>query len=283
MAETSLDTLILLIARRLGAATGGLSTSGTTTTLVDTAALFEPDSTWIGHYIRFLSGANVNQERLIIASSQSAKSVTFDPSVSVAVASAVGYQITPMRYQLYLDAIFNAIASAGDSWVVMKDDATSITFNGNQEYSLPSDVLMLHQVWYGDGQFWDQIGTWEVLGTPGAYKLHFRDFPIPFSDMLADGTNKIRLIYAASPPILNSPSQTLTMGGTADRQVILYLQEMALYYLHTGLWSKTAGEQARSHMSQAQQHHAEALRLKASRTPIPGPTSIRARRIAGHI
>lgn len=284
MAETTLNSLVMAIARRLGNAIEGTATGGSTTTLVDTVALWQPNDSWNSHFIRILTGANAGVERLVTDHVQSTKTLTLDPALSYTISAGDQYQVTPVQYQHFLDAIRNGIAAAGDAWVTMVDDATTLTWTGAQEYSLPADLLMIHQLWAGDGTYWDSLNTYEVIGTPGAYKLMIRSWPAVSFAPTSSSTISIRILYSKSSPALDYPTSTLGMGSTADRQIILYLQEMALKHLHERAWSANlSGETSRANMSKAQMHLAEAERIKRERKPAPLPMHTRNRRYADQI
>lgn len=281
MAETTLNEIVLKIARRLGRSTSGTATGGTTTTLIDTAALWQPDNAWAAHYLRFLTGSNADIERLITSHSQSAKTLTFNPATSIAAAADDQYMILPLEYKDFTDAIGSAVDSAGSAWMAIRDDTTSLSFNGAQEYALPADVALVYQVWSGDGTTWAPIYTYEILGRPGAYKLVLRDHPGSFTPQ-AVGSSTMRILYAAILTTPQKPYGTLDMGE--DREAVLYVEEMALYFIHQTLWSRNpTGEQARSHMSKSQQHRAEAAEIKARRRISPPSVTVQRRRYAEQI
>lgn len=281
MAETTLNEIVLKIARRLGRSMSGTATGGTTTTLIDTAALWQPDNTWAAHYLRFLSGSNADVERLVTSHAQSTKTLTFNPATSIAAAANDQYMILPLEYKDFTDAIGSAVDSAGSAWMAIRDDSTTLSFNGAQEYDLPADVALVYQVWAGDGASWVPIYTYEVLGRPGAYKLSLRAHPGVFTPQ-AVGSSPMRVLYAS---VLNAPQKpydTLDMGE--DRQAVLYIEEMALYFIHQTLWSRNpTGEQARSHMSKSQQHRAEAAAIKAERRVAAPAVTVQRRRYAEQI
>ncbi len=281
MAETTLNEIVLKIARRLGRSTSGTATGGTTSTLIDTAVLWQADNTWAAHFLRFLTGDNADLERLVRSHLQSTKTLTFDPVTPFAAAEGDQYMILPLEYKDFTDAIGSAVDSAGSAWMAIRDDTTSLSFNGAQEYSLPADVALVYQVWSGDGTTWAPVYTYEILGRPGAYKLVLRDHPGSFTPQ-AVGSSSMRILYAS---VLNAPQKpydTLDMGE--DRQAVLYIEEMALYFIHQTLWSRNpTGEQARSHMSKSQQHRAEAADIKAHRRISPPSVTVQRRRYAEQI
>ena len=281
MAETTLNEIVLKIARRLGRSTSGTATGGTTSTLIDTAVLWQADNTWAAHFLRFLTGDNADLERLVRSHLQSTKTLTFDPVTPFAAAEGDQYMILPLEYKDFTDAIGSAVDSAGSAWMAIRDDTTSLSFNGAQEYSLPADVALVYQVWSGDGTTWAPVYTYEILGRPGAYKLVLRDHPGSFTPQ-AVGSSSMRILYAS---VLNAPQKpydTLDMGE--DRQAVLYIEEMALYFIHQTLWSRNpTGEQARSHMSKSQQHRAEAAEIKARRRISPPSVTVQRRRYAEQI
>jgi len=283
MAETTLNDLVLSIARRLGHATSGTATGGTSSTLIDTATLWQADNVWAAHFLRFLTGDNADLERLITAHAQSTKTLTFNPTAPYTVANGDQYMILPLEYQDFKTAINNAVLSAGGAWMAIRDDTTSLTYTGAQEYALPADLAVLYQVWSGDGTTWAPVYTYEVLGRPGAYKLSFRSYPGGITTT-GQMQSSIRVLYAAALPSLEKPYGTLDMGEGADQQAALYIQEMALYQIHQTLWSRNpTGEQARSHMSMSAQHQSTAAEIKANRRPAPPAATMQRRRYAEQI
>lgn len=286
MAETTLDTLVLALARSMGRAASGVADSGTTTTLTDADTLYQPANTWINHYLRMTSGTNIGVSRLITASTQ-AGTVTVSPAFNYAVAASAEYQVLPVEYEYFTQAVKDAVSAAGDDWVKMVDDTTTLTFtSGTMEYSLPSDCVLLYQVWAGDsdGLTWAPINSYDVLGIPGAYKLIIRGWPQTDPGQSTSLSSIIRLVYAASLTMLDASTATLGIGDGVERTATEFIREMSLYRLYDMLWARNmTGEQARSNMSKSQTHYANAERIRARRSPLPIRTTSRTRRYAEQI
>lgn len=288
MAETTLDTLILALARSMGhAVSGAATTAGTTTVLTDSATLYQPDKTWVNHYLRVTSGTNIGVSRLITSSTQSSTSVTVSPAFNYAIASAVEYQILPVEYDYFAQAVKDAVSAAGGDWMTMRDDTTTLTYvNGTNEYSLPSDLCLLHQVYVGDsdGLSWAPVNSYDVLGVPGAYKLIIRGWPENDPGSTTSISSIIRLVYAASLTMLDTPTATLGIGDGVERDAVSFIREMALHNLYEMLQSRNpTGEQARSNMSMAQAHYNKAQQIRQRRSTQPIRTTSRTRRYAEQI
>ena len=288
MAETTLDTLILALARSMGhAVSGAATTAGTTTVLTDSATLYQPDKTWVNHYLRATSGSNIGVSRLITSSTQASTSVTVSPAFNYAIATAVEYQILPIEYDYFAQAVKDAVSAAGDDWVKMVDDSTSLTYTaGTNEYSLPSDLNLLHQLYVGDSAllYWAPVTAFDVLGIPGAYKLVIRSWPLQTQQVTPSLTTAMRLVYSSSVTMLDTPTATLGIGDGDERDAVSFIREMALHNLYEMLQSRNpTGEQARSNMSMAQAHYNKAQQIRQRRSTQPIRTTSRTRRYAEQI
>jgi len=288
MAETTLDTLILALGRSMNhAASGVAESSSTTTTLVDSATLYQPDNTWVNHYLRVTSKGNIGLSRLITASSQSATRVTFSPAFPYAIEAASEYHILPLEYDYFQQAVKDAVSAAGDDWVKMVDDTTSLTYvAGTNEYSLPSDLNLLHQLYVGDSSrlYWAPVTSYDVLGVPGAYKLIIRSWPVQAEQITPSITTAMRLVYSSSVTMLDTPTATLGIGDGDERDAVSFIREMALHFLYEMLQSRNpTGEQARSNMTMAQAHYNKAEQIRRRRSTQPIRTTSRTRRYAEQI
>jgi hypothetical protein len=285
MAELTLNDLIMTIARRYGNAANGTATGGTTTTLVDTAGLFHPDHTWANFYLYQATGANAGVERLVTDSVQSTKTLSLDPALSNVVAAAVEYQVLPIQRQYFVDAINEAIRRADDTWMQVKQDE-SLSLSTAQEYTLPSDLILLLGVYIGipgNTVAWSPYTGYEVImPTAGTPKLHLRNIPQPFTIPTSSNTT-IRLIYAANPSMLTTGAGTLGIGEPM-RGAISFIQEMALHLLHEQAVARNVtGEAARAHLTLAQQHLDKAREIKGTVKPSNIQRRMRTRVLPQHI
>lgn len=287
MAETTLDTLILALARSMGRAANGVADSGSTSTLVDADVLYQPNNTWANHYLRITSGNNAGVSRLITVSDQATTKVTVSPVFSYTIPAAAEYQILPLEYEYFTQAVKDAVSAAGDDWVKMVDDSTTLTYTaGTNEYSLPSDLNLLHQVFVGDSDllYWAPVTSFDVLGIPGAYKLIIRSWPTQTQEVVPSLTTAIRLVYSSSITMLDTPTATLGIGDGDERDAVSFVREMALHFLYEMLQSRNpTGEQARSNMTMAQAHYNKAEQIRRRRSIQPIRTTSRTRRYADQI
>jgi hypothetical protein len=277
----TLDQMIERVAGRLGMSQSGTATAGSATTLTDTLSLIQPDNQWQLYYLRMTSGANAGAERLITAHNQAAKTLTVDPAFNNPVALGDAYQIKSLQHAEFVRAIQTAIASAGDRFMQVVDDPTTLTFTTEQEYALPADLIMLNNVFAGWGNRWLEISSWRVLGAPGAYKLHIGsppDWPY-FAVTIPLGTlAQMRLIYTKMPTTLSAGGDSLGVGGASEGLATTYMEEYALAVINQSLMSRNAtGEKARVHMSLAEQHRAEAERIKNTWVNRPTARSVQVR------
>lgn len=285
MAATTLDQLVLAIGRRFGQAASGTATGGGTASLIDTAALWQPDGHWVNHYVRFTSGSNANAERLITASVQSSKTLTLDPSLTNAVAASDAYQILPLPRADIVGAIQDAIYRMGAKWVATNTDQT-IGYSGDQEYDLPTDLLFIISLWLGSAEDWSPITNYEVVGEPGALVLNIRDGLDARQRVLAAaGTQEyFRVVYAALPTLISTGSASLGVGETQERDAIAYIQEYALHLLHQGAVARNkTGESARASLSLAQMHLAESEKIRTMARPQVPMRRARTRMVPRHI
>gem|GEM_PF-5279233 len=275
----TLDQLVLTIAKRFGHAQDGIATSGSSTTLVDTPRLYQANEYWNDATIYFLAGGNPGVSRII--SSYSAVTLSWASALSVAVINGDTYQVLPRGRQDFVDAIQEAIRKAGESWMVMKDDTTSLDFSTAQEYTLPADLVTLNAVYAGDGTYWAPVLAWEVLpNSAEAYKLMIRQWPKwPYlQDAGQVALSDMRLEYLALPTSLTAGADVLGMATNVERECVSFIVEYALHLLHQNeLAHNVTGLAARTHVTLAEKHYNEAMRVMAMRKVNTQPKRIRTR------
>jgi len=269
MAQT-LNDIILNVGRNFGNVLAGALTSGGTTTVTDTNNLIQPDNYWENYYCRFDAA---DQERLVTAYSQSTKTLTVDPAFSSSsITTASTYTLLPIQRVDLVAAIQQAINSAGSSWAVLKDDSSSLTFTTAQVYDLPSDLVALSDVYGGDGNYWAPVMNWEIIGSPGSYKLMFKKLPELRTPALPTETPLIqmRLQYVALPTLLSTGSDTIGIGDVAERELVQYIIYYASFILHQQAFVRNVtGEAARGHMSAAESFRRQAEGIKENRQRVP--------------
>lgn len=283
MAQT-LDQLVLAVARRYGGAESGTATGGTTSTLTDASARWEPDNTWNNKFVRITSGANAGQERLVLASTQSTRTLSLDPALASVVANGDTYQLLPRRRNDFVEAINEAITRAGDTWlsVEIKDD---IAFSARtQEYGLPSDLVGVLAVWIGMADAWQPQTSFEVLGNAGAYKLHLRSIYTPNPQLTNVSQVFVRIQYTSLPALLANPADTLTLGDAYERDAVGYIVEYALGLLNQRAFSENkTGEASRAFLTASERHFQEAELIRSRARPQPVMERNRTRRVPAHI
>ena len=183
-------------ARALGTVSEGVATSGSATTIGDNVErITEADDYWIGGSAWVLydaggAGAAPQGEYGYISDSvQVTGVITLRTALTVAVAPGDKYALGRKRYplQLMIQKINEAFG------VIEKTDITTITIGSQQlEYSLPSDVLDLKEVWLQTDQTannWQRVFDYaaQKSATGTANKL-------TFSRQLSAGY-KVKLVY----------------------------------------------------------------------------------------
>ena len=222
MAKTLFD-LTLDLARLLQTTQEGLATGGSTTTILDSVERLEADDYWNGGTVWITydaAGAGAapqNEYGYVSDFAQSGGTVTIRTALTAAVASSDRYAIATPRYPLQL-----LIQKIGEVlWLIEKTDITTITTASNQlEYTLPTDLMNLKQVWLQtdtDVNDWDQVHDWykQKSATGTADKLVFRRQPAasyavklvyePYhsvlrvaTDKMDDGINSLQVVHDAA-------------------------------------------------------------------------------------
>lgn len=293
MPSATLNGLIENIAARFGNYTFGTTTAGSTTTLLyDTNNLIHPSKTWINFYVRLMgtvadTTGNTTSERMISDSSQDAKSVTISPALLTAPAAGVKYEIKQLQTRDYIQAIHAAIYAAGDRFMKMVDDTTSLTMNVRQEYPLPLDLVVLHSVYAGWNNRWVPLTNYEVVGVPGSYKIligSVPDWPYTAVTIPKGMSWQVRLEYTAMQPDLVNGTSELSIQGTNRNTAFSYMEEYALHVLNLMAVSRNStGEKARAHLTLSENHRGEAERIKNQFNNKPVMRRVETRRFSQSI
>lgn len=151
MAKTLFD-LTYELARLLGVVSEGVATGGSTTTIADTVERTEANDFWNGGSAWILydaggAGAAPQGEYSFISDFATTGGViTLRSTLTAAAASGDRYAVAGLRYPLQL--LVQKINEVLRTIPVTTEDITTITIADSQtEYSLPSDVWDLKQVW----------------------------------------------------------------------------------------------------------------------------------------
>lgn len=270
----TLNDLALQVARRYKSAQSGSATGGTATTLIDTAALIQPDNAWVNHYVRFVSGANVGAERLITAFSSASKQITFSPALSNTVSLNDQYHIMPVQFARVNDAIQAGVRAAGQKWIQYKS-VENISLSSEQEYALPADCVTVHQVFLGSAGYWYPYTAYEVTGSSGAYQLMLREanaFPTTYGQAVnGQSFTTMRVDYTALPALAAGAS---TLGlGDYENEASEFITEYALYVLKQADFDgDVTGAAARGSLAAAERHYQAAMTIKqnARIQQVPG-------------
>lgn len=288
MAAKTRADLVEEVARKFGNYRQDAASGGSSTTVVDSGALHEPDDYWVGHWAYILtdaggeSAAPEGEERPITDYDQGSYTLTVDPAFSAAVASEDTYEILPARRADLVAAVNAGVVAAAETWLVHTMDTTTVTIaNDDYDYSLPTDLVRLLELWVRDetDEAWALVPAreWHVGGTPGAAVLYF--------DALGglEAGQTVRLDYLARMSELATESSSLGLGEPAEREAVWFIVEYALYWLHDQAANRDpTGPAFRAHMTQAsgKLELAETIRQKASRFQRPG--TLRSQRWARH-
>ena len=269
MAANTLADFIAELADRYGNYVQLTITGGTTTTVIDTGDLYQPDDYWIGAYSYVLtdaggaSAAPEAQERPITDFVQSTGTATVSPAYSAAPAVGDTVEFLPAQRAVLKRAINAAIVSAGLTWPTITADITTITIATNDyDYTMPTACVRLLSVWYRDvatDPFLQLPGnSWRVTGTPGAQELHFDTI----GGLNAGDT--VRLEYTARPSVLSAETDALDIGDVVEAEFMNYVIEYALYWLYDR--DAARGDDYRQWMTSAQLHLENAKEIKKAAT-----------------
>lgn len=151
MSKTLFD-LTYELARLLGVVSEGVATGGSTSSIADTVERTEANDFWNGGtawitYDAAGAGAAPQGEYSFVSDfANSGGVVTLRSTLTAAVASDDRYAIAGLRYPLQL--LIQKVNEVLSTIPIQKDDITTITIANEQtEYSLPSDVWDLKEVW----------------------------------------------------------------------------------------------------------------------------------------
>ena len=261
---TRLD-LLGRIARRYKAYLAGTATSGSTTTVIDTTNLSEPDNYWNNHWCYITSADSADpegEERLITAYTQSTSTLTTD-AFSAAVATSDTYEILPCKRGDIEAAIDTAVRRAGSSWKVYCVDTSTVDIGSDDyDYSLPSDLVNLVRVRVrgGTDEAWEMLPRedWYVTGTPGAQYLQL------ISARSVSTSDTVALDYVKRLTELTADSSVLGIGAPYEDEVCEFIVNHVLYDLHHTAATR-GGDMARYHFTAAQNYRevADEIRLEA--------------------
>lgn len=273
---TSLLDLIQDVAGLFGPLHEGVAETGSTAQLVKDATLIEPDDFWNRHYLYVTSASGAapeGEERGVTDWVQATATLTVSPQFTAALALDDEYLILPVRRRELVRAINNAIVRANERWGVPTIDTSTVTIaTDTYQYSLPADLTWLRDVLRRDDAQspWGTIerGNWGVSGTPGSQVL----------DLWAIGAytagDVLRLDYVARMSELSADDDTLSVGVPAEPELVTFLVDYSLWYLHTQAANRgIAAGTFREHLTQAR----NALE-KAEKTLARAPRFTRAGR-----
>jgi len=274
MAAKTRADLVGEVGRRFGHYRLSTATGGSTSTVVDTGALYEPDDYWVGHYVYVVTDAGgagaapEGEERPVTDYVQSTGTLTVSPVFSAGVGSGDEYELL-MVPRADLEAAINAgVRSAGETWLVPKTDVTTVTIaDDDYDYNLPTDLARMLSVWVRDATDvgWRPVPgkNWRVSGTPGGPQVLRLD---SLAGLAAD--DSVLLEYLARPSELSADSSTLGLGEPAESELVEFVVNFALFWLHDQAASGAPESGAyRPHLTQAQFYLelAEKVRTRAAR------------------
>jgi hypothetical protein len=172
MSKTLFD-LTYELARALGVVEEGTATGGSTTTIADTNALLQADdfwnngTAWILYDAGGLGAAPQGEYSVISDFAQSGGLVTLRSTLTAAVGIGDKYAVARTRYSLSL--LIQKVNEALTGVVIEKTDITTVAIADSQtEYSLPSDLIELKEVWLAantddtDDNRWERVFDWTV-------------------------------------------------------------------------------------------------------------------------
>ena len=290
MAAITLANLISYVAQSYGQAyASGTGDSGTNTTTVVDDALIANGYSLIGHQI--LLGASSTPRR-ISDFDDTTGTVTYTPIAS-GITTGSAYEILPLPRAEFVAAIQKAMRAAGRDFPTVRY-ATLELSAGQQDYDLAADVAVLVAAWISSYPTGSNITSWkpfheyEMLAAEGLRRIQLRRI------MLANYvgyTHTLRYSYYALPERLTTDSQVLQAGeGTGsypsdDQQLIAFIEEMALHYLHErALQLSPTGQEARVHATMSGNHLKKAEDIRRRSATAPRVTRyVRRPRLVNHI
>jgi hypothetical protein len=151
MAKTLFD-LTYELARLLGVVSEGVATGGSTTTIADTVERTEANDFWNGGsawitYDAAGAGAAPQGEYSFVSDfANSGGILTLRSTLTAAVAANDRYAVAGLRYPLQL--LIQKVNEVLSTIPIRKDDISTLTIVDSQtEYSLPSDVWEVKELW----------------------------------------------------------------------------------------------------------------------------------------
>ena len=254
MAKTLLD-ITYQLARCLGVVSEGVATGGSATTIADTVERTETDDYWNGGVAWILydaAGAGASPQGKYSFVSDFANTggvITLRDTVTDSVASGDRYAVAGLRYPLQL-----LIQKINETFgVIEKVDKTTVVIADSQtEYSLPSDVLELKEVWIqtntddSDDNRWEKLYDWTVeksaTGTANKLilsrqftagddvKLHYLTYHAKLqvaTDKLDDSIHIDKVVYNAAVGCLLWRKAKVGESDTSVNDLLNYYQNLA--------------------------------------------------------
>ncbi len=243
------------LARALGVMYEGVATGGSTTTIADTVERIEADdffnrgTAWITYDAAGAGAAPQGEYSLISDYAQTGGVLTLRTTLTAAVASGDRYAVARTRYPLHL-----LIQKVNETFgVIEKTDISTITTAADQtEYSLPSDVLELKEVYIQtnlsdtDDYGWQKLYDWDIQksATGTANKIVFpRQLPtgyllklvyLTYHQVLRVATDKLddtihidKVVYNAAVGCLLWRKAKVGESDTSLNDLLNYYQNMA--------------------------------------------------------
>lgn len=203
---TTLFDLTLQLARLIGEPREGVSTGGSSTTLVDTT-LSEP-ADYFNSGILFVRSGTLNGTYMKITDSTANGTLTFGTQ-SGTIAAGVSYTACGPRFPQ--DILAMKVSEAARSIPFMAEDSSLAIVEDQEEYSLPSGVGRVRSVEYGEANAWTEQRAWrETNGT------------LRFLDDLPNGNGTIRIRYEKFMAAMDAASDVLDpqLDVSRDRIVV---------------------------------------------------------------
>lgn len=138
---TTLVQAMLSAAKEVCPVFSSAATGGTTSTLVDTALLFQPEE-YIGGTLFVTSGTNNGLCKRIVSLNEG--TITFTPAVSAAIIATDAYSIVPPTFKR--ESLKNAVLRALVSNKYLQIDTSLTTTASTEIYALPSGVSDIRRV-----------------------------------------------------------------------------------------------------------------------------------------
>jgi hypothetical protein len=201
------------LARALGVVEEGTATGGSTTTIIDTVERLEADdffnggTAWILYDAAGAGAAPQGEMSIVTDQALSTNTLTLRSTLTAAVGAGDKYAVARTRYPLNL--LIQKVNEALVGVVIEKTDISTVVIaNLQTEYSLPSDVIELKEVWIStnvdtDDNRWQRVYDWSIQksATGTANKLIF--------DHQYSTSTVVKLVYLAYHATLVNPADKL--------------------------------------------------------------------------